>query len=129
MGPGVTLDVSSYGPFHGRHGIQDLVRGTVMLARRMARHLASQPGVHVLNEVVLNQVLVGFDGPGEDADHLTREVIGRVQQEGTCWVGGAVWKGLQVMRISVSNWSTTTADIDRSAEAIIRCFRGAQQGL
>jgi hypothetical protein len=25
------------------------------------------------------------------------------------------------MRVSVSNWRTTEADIDRSAEAILRC--------
>jgi hypothetical protein len=27
------------------------------------------------------------------------------------------------MRISVSNWSTTADDIDRSADAILRCAR------
>ena len=50
----------------------------------------------------------------------TREVIVRVQAEGTCWAGGAVWQGQQAMRISVSNWSTTEADVDRSVEAILR---------
>jgi hypothetical protein len=44
-----------------------------------------------------------------------------VQQEGTCWLGGTTWHGLAAMRISVSNWSTTEEDIDRSAEAILRC--------
>jgi hypothetical protein len=51
-------------------------------------------------------------------------VIAKVQAEGTCWAGGAVWQGKQAMRIAVSNWSTTEADIDRSADAMVSCHRG-----
>ncbi len=106
----------------GRDGIADLVRRTCALARRMAERLSRVEGVTILNEVVLNQVLARFSGAGgADPDALTRDVIARVQAEGTCWAGGAVWQGQQVMRISVSNWSTTEADIDRSADAIIDC--------
>ncbi|MGZ3480446.1 MAG: hypothetical protein ACXU81_08855, partial [Myxococcaceae bacterium] len=54
------------------------------------------------------------------ADAFTREVIGRVQADGTCWLGGSKWKGLDVMRISVSGWNTTEADVDRSVSAILR---------
>jgi threonine aldolase len=72
-------------------------------------------GHDVLNDVVLNQVLVGF-GDGE----ATRRVIKAVQNEGTCWCGGTEWHGRAAMRISVSSWATTEADIDRSADAIIR---------
>jgi hypothetical protein len=50
-------------------------------------------------------------------------VIASVQAEGTCWAGGAFWQGQQAMRISVSNWSTTEADIDRSADAILACYQ------
>lgn len=39
----------------------------------------------------------------------------------TCWLGGTTWNGEPAMRISVSGWSTTGADIDRSADAILRC--------
>jgi glutamate/tyrosine decarboxylase-like PLP-dependent enzyme len=110
----------------GRAGITGLVRGNCALARRMAGRLARDPGVRVLNEVVLNQVLVQFDGGTPHADQTTRGVIARVQADGTCWAGGAAWQGRQVMRISVSNWSTTEADIDRSADAILRCFHEAR---
>ncbi|MGE0460733.1 MAG: aspartate aminotransferase family protein [Vicinamibacterales bacterium] len=110
----------------GREGIADLVRRSCALARRMAGRLPEQPGVSVLNEVALNQVLVQFAGaPGRSPDDTTRDVIARVQADGTCWAGGAVWQGRQVMRISVSNWSTTEDDIDRSADAILRCHREA----
>jgi len=110
----------------GREGIADLVRRSCALARHMAGRLSGQPGVTVLNDVVLNQVLVRYSGaPGTSPDDTTREVIARVQAEGTCWAGGAIWQGHQVMRISVSNWSTTEDDIDRSADAILRCHREA----
>ena len=62
-------------------------------------------------------------GPGADAaagDEYTREVIRRVQADGTCWLSGTTWRGQAAMRISVSNWSTTEADVDRSAAAIRR---------
>jgi hypothetical protein len=56
---------------------------------------------------------------GADADALTRAMIARVQQDGTCWAGGTSWHGMTAMRISVSNWSTTEKDIDRSADSIL----------
>jgi glutamate/tyrosine decarboxylase-like PLP-dependent enzyme len=101
----------------GRDGIAAIVRGNCALARRMADRLALQPGIRILNDVVLNQVLVQFRD-----DATTSRVIAAVQAEGTCWAGGALWRNQQVMRISVSNWSTTEEDIDQSADAILRCF-------
>jgi glutamate/tyrosine decarboxylase-like PLP-dependent enzyme len=105
----------------GRDGIRQMVLRNCMLAQRMADALRRESGVEILNEVVLNQVLVRF----ADSDRTTRDVIARVQADGTCWAGGAHWHGRDVMRISVSNWSTTEADIDRSADAILRAFRAS----
>ena len=101
----------------GANGIAAIVRRNCALARRMADRLKAS-GVTVLNDVVLNQVLVQFGD-----EETTRKVIEEVQAEGTCWAGGALWQGQQVMRIAVSNWSTTEADIDRSADAMLRCYR------
>ncbi len=106
----------------GRDGIAGLVRRNCALARRMAERLLREPGVTILNEVVLNQVLVRFG-----TDDTTKDVIARVQAEGTCWAGGAFWQGRRAMRISVSNWSTTEADIDRSADAIVACYKQATE--
>ncbi len=64
-----------------------------------------------------------------EGDSFTRAVIARVQDEGTCWLGPTVWRDLAAMRISVSNWSTTEADADRSVQAIIEAFRGARATL
>lgn len=102
----------------GRDGIADIVRRNCALARRMADRLSKERDIRILNDVVLNQVLVQFKD-----DATTTKVIAAVQAEGTCWAGGALWQGTQVMRISVSNWSTTEADIDQSADAMIRCFK------
>ena len=55
---------------------------------------------------------------GDDA--TTRQVIARVQADGTCWCGGTVWQGRAAMRISVSSWATTEADVERSLAAILR---------
>jgi glutamate/tyrosine decarboxylase-like PLP-dependent enzyme len=106
----------------GRAGVADLVVRSCRIAGRMAVGLASEPGVEILNDVTLNQVLVRF---GDD-DALTREVVRLVQEDGTCWLGGSLWRGRAVMRISVSSWATTDEDADRSVDAILRCWRSAR---
>jgi hypothetical protein len=79
----------------------------------------------VLNDVVLNQALVRVSAPGRDADALTRDVMARVQADGTCWLGGTTWHGMAAIRVSVSSWTTTDDDADRSAEAILRAVDAA----
>jgi glutamate/tyrosine decarboxylase-like PLP-dependent enzyme len=108
----------------GRNGVAEMVERCSALALRMAERLGAAPGVKILNDVVLNQVLVRFEPPGGgDADAFTDGVIAEVQRDGTCWLGGTSWHGLAAMRVSVSNWSTTEADIDRSAAAILDAAR------
>jgi glutamate/tyrosine decarboxylase-like PLP-dependent enzyme len=106
----------------GRDGLAALIERCCVLARRMADRLAAEPGIEILNDVVLNQVLVRFTAGGDEqaADARTREVVAAVQRDGTCWLGGTTWHGFAAMRVSVSNWRTTEADIDRSADAIVR---------
>ncbi|GAB1401089.1 hypothetical protein MASR1M66_25610 [Aminivibrio sp.] len=78
--------------------------------------------------MVLNQVLVEFLPAGKaDDGTFTPLVMAAIQKEGTCWAGGSLWKGRPVMRISVSNWSTTDTDICISAEAIRRVLAGTNQ--
>ena len=111
----------------GRSGFVELIERDCRLARRMAAALGAGRGVSILNDVVLNQVLVRFDAERDDpdgsiGDARTREVIAAVQREGTCWLGGTTWAGRAAMRISISGWQTTDADIDRSAAAILGCL-------
>jgi len=86
-------------------------------AQRFADGLRSE-GYTILNQVVLNQVLVSF-GDSERTERVTQAV----QEEGTCWCGRTEWQGHTAMRISVSNWMTTEADVKQSLEAIIRAAR------
>jgi glutamate/tyrosine decarboxylase-like PLP-dependent enzyme len=101
----------------GRSGLADLVDRCCRLAAQIADRLSTRAGIRVLNEVVLNQVLVRFEAA--DGANITPAVIDGVQRDGTCWCGPTGWQGQPAMRISVSNWSTTSADIDRSAAAIL----------
>ena len=112
----------------GRSGVAEIVDRCCAHARRFAELLAVEPDVVVLNDVVLNQVLVRFLAPGgseEDHDARTRAVIAAVQSNGTCWLGGSIWRGLAVMRISVSNYATTDADVEASVASIISAARAA----
>ena len=103
----------------GRSGLAELIERNCRLAKRFAEGLR-QSGFTVLNDVVLNQVLVSFGSP-----ETTRRVIAEVQSEGTCWCGGTEWHGHAAMRISVSSWATTEADVDASLKAIARIAKRA----
>ncbi len=103
----------------GRDGVAELVDRCCHLARRFAAGLEAG-GAEVVNDVVLNQVLVGFGD-----DERTDRVIEEVQRDGTCWLGGTTWRGRRLMRISVSNWATTEDDVDVSVGAILRAAAAA----
>ena len=109
----------------GREGIAAMVSRHCAQARRFADRLGQDPSIEIMNDVVLNQVAVklGRDMEGERSDALTLKTIARIQSEGECFVGGALWRGRQIIRISVIGAPTTDADIDRSAEAILRAWR------
>ena len=105
----------------GRDGIAELVERDCAVASLIASEVAKVPGARVLNDVVLNQVLLRFEpraGDARGADDFTAAVIRRVQEQGEIWLGGSRWKDQQVMRVSVSGWSTSLADAERSAAAI-----------
>ncbi|KQZ79131.1 pyridoxal-dependent decarboxylase [Mesorhizobium sp. Root157] len=112
----------------GRQGVAELVDRHCTLAALMAGLLRAEPGVAILNEVVLNQVLVRFGDaePADTGDKLTLSTIERLQQDGTCFAGVAKWRDRWAMRLSVIGYSTTEDDIRRSAEAILQCWRDAR---
>ena len=98
----------------GRDGLAELIERNCRQAQRFAEGLAAA-GHEVLNEVVLNQVVVAFGAP-----ERTLRVVGALQEDGTCWCGNTVWHGRTAMRISVSNWSTTDADVERCLATMLR---------
>jgi glutamate/tyrosine decarboxylase-like PLP-dependent enzyme len=113
----------------GRSGIAAMVERHCEVARVMSRMLAAEPGIEILNDVVLNQLIVRFGSTeaSERGDLLTRDTISRIQADGECFAGGAVWRGRHVMRLSVISWETNVAEGKRRAEAIIRAWRIAKQ--
>jgi glutamate/tyrosine decarboxylase-like PLP-dependent enzyme len=103
----------------GRSGVAALIERCCALARRLAERVDGE--IEVLNDVVLNQVLLHFGD-----DDTTDAVVAALQSEGTFWAGGTRWRGRAAMRFSVSNWSTTEADIDRCAEVMLSAARRAR---
>jgi glutamate/tyrosine decarboxylase-like PLP-dependent enzyme len=101
----------------GRPGLEEMIERSCNLAARFAEGL-SRAGYTILNHVELNQVLVSFGDSGKN-----QRVMDAIANDGTCWCSGTEWNGNRVMRISVSSWATTEADIDRSLDAIVRIAR------
>jgi len=97
----------------GRAGVAALVERCCAHATAFARALAAA-GCTIHNDVVLNQVVVGFG----DAER-TRRVIAAIQDDGTLWCGPTVWQGHTAARLSVSSWATTEADVTKSIAAIV----------
>ena len=100
----------------GRSGVAAMIDRCCEHAQRIADRLAQADGVEIVNDVVLNQVLVRF----ADDDAVTAAVIDRAQRDGTCYPSPSTFRGRAVMRISIVGWQTTTQDIDRSTDAILR---------
>jgi glutamate/tyrosine decarboxylase-like PLP-dependent enzyme len=105
----------------GRSGLAEMIDRCCRCAQSFADGL-STAGFEILNDVVLNQALVSFGAP-----EATQRVIAAIQEDGACWCGGTVWQGRHAMRISVSSWVTTEADVDRSLEAILRIARATSR--
>ena len=101
----------------GQSGVAQLVERSCGHARTLAAALESG-GLVVHNDVVLNQILVGCADDSE-----TEALVHAVQHDGRIWCGGSVWHGRPVMRVSVSSWATSDADIDLAAETILELAR------
>ena len=108
----------------GRLGVAAIVEHTAANARRFAAALAASGHAEIVNDVVLNQVLVRWLPPaGRAPDDFNDRVVAAVQADGTAYVGGTTWGGERLMRISVSDWATDEADVDRTVAAMLRCAR------
>ncbi len=103
----------------GRSGVAELVERLCRNAGTLADGLRELPGASVLNDVVFTQVCAAF---GDDVN--TERVVQRVLADGTTWMSGSTWRGRRVMRISVSNWSTSDRDVERALDAVRRALTG-----
>jgi glutamate/tyrosine decarboxylase-like PLP-dependent enzyme len=96
----------------GRSGVAALVERCCAAADRFAGEIGELPGVEILNDVVLNQVLFRFE-----SDARTDDVLRAVQDSGAVWMSGTTWDGRKAIRLSVSNWKTGDEEIDLAVEA------------
>jgi len=103
----------------GRSGVAELVERLCRHASTFAAGLGEIEGATVLNDVVFTQVCATF---GSDA--RTQEVVRRLLADGTAWMTGSTWHDQSVLRISVSNWSTTENDVERSLDAVRKAVIG-----
>jgi glutamate/tyrosine decarboxylase-like PLP-dependent enzyme len=101
----------------GRSGVIALVDGLVANAQALADGLSGLPGVRVLNDVVFTQVSLSFE-----SDQVTRDVTARLIADGAIWMSGSRWQGHDILRISVSNWSTDADDVEFSVAAVERAI-------
>jgi glutamate/tyrosine decarboxylase-like PLP-dependent enzyme len=99
----------------GRSGVADLVDRLAAHARVLAEGIAAIPEAEILNDVVYTQVCAAFGD-----DQRTQEVTARLLAEGTVWMSGSRWRGRDVLRVSVSNWSTDADDVTASVNAVRR---------
>jgi len=99
----------------GRQGVADLIERLCEHAQAFAEGVARIPGAQVLNDVVYTQVCAAFGD-----DEQTRHTIQRLLEDGSAWMSGSTWQGRAVLRISVSNWSTTPEDVATSLAALRR---------
>jgi glutamate/tyrosine decarboxylase-like PLP-dependent enzyme len=102
----------------GRKGIADLVERCCGHADRLVRGIGALPGAEIVATPTINQGLVRFLSRDGDHGRFTDEVIHRIQAQGVAWFGGATWRGMRVMRVSVCNWRTTEDDVERTIESV-----------
>lgn len=107
----------------GKQGIDELVTGFHERAVQFADEISMVEGFQVTNEVVFNQLVVQCQ-----SDELTTAVLKQIQEQRECWVGGAVWKGRKVIRVSVSAWTTTAADISRTVRSFGKAYADVTSG-
>jgi glutamate/tyrosine decarboxylase-like PLP-dependent enzyme len=102
----------------GRSGIADIVDRCCAHAARVVAGIGDLAGAEIVARPIINQGLVRFLAPDCNHDRQTDDVIRRIQAKGVAWFGGATWRGMRVMRISVCNWATTDRDIEQTIASV-----------
>jgi len=102
----------------GRSGIGAIVDRCCAHADRLVKAIGALPGAEIVAAPTINQGLVRFLSADGDHDRATDAVIRRIEAEGVAWFGGATWRGMRVMRISVCNWRTTDRDVEQALDAV-----------
>jgi glutamate/tyrosine decarboxylase-like PLP-dependent enzyme len=112
----------------GRRGIAALVERSCRHAHTLVTRIGALPGAAVVWVPQVNQGLVRFLDPSPgatetDHDRRTDAVIAAIRETGEAFFGGTTWRGQRCMRVSVCNWQTTDADLDRAVAAVQQALK------
>jgi glutamate/tyrosine decarboxylase-like PLP-dependent enzyme len=111
----------------GRTGLREMVERDCDCAKQIVDGLSQLDGVEVLCRPIINQGLVAFlDPDGKPSDQWNDRMIAAVAKEGTSFFSGTTWNGRRAMRISVSNWQTSSEDVSRTLAGVRRAMQAAR---
>lgn len=96
----------------GKNGIDEMILTMHQRAKQFAEEISKIRGFYVENDIVFNQVIVRCV-----SDEITERVLSTIQKLRECWLGGSMWFGKKVMRVSICSWATTENDISRSVQS------------
>ena len=112
----------------GRQGIADLVERCCKHVHSIVTGIGKLEGAEMLWEPTINQGLVRFldrseNASEEDHDRHTDAVIAAILETGEAFFQGTTWRGRRAMRVSVCNWRTSDADVERVVNVVERVLR------
>ncbi len=112
----------------GRAGVAELVERNSRQAGELVTRIGALPHARAVAVSEMNQGLVRFHDPrpgATEADHdrRTDAVMAAINASGEAYFTGTTWRGMRCMRVSVSCWRTTQADVDRAVAAAATALR------
>lgn len=114
----------------GTSGIAELIERTCAHAHALVTRIGSLSQAQMLWEPQINQGLVRFLHPGKNAteqdhDAFTDHIMAEILKSGEAFFTGTTWRSRRAMRVSVSNWQTSAADVERVCQCVSRVLEKA----
>ncbi|WP_043707288.1 pyridoxal phosphate-dependent decarboxylase family protein [Tenacibaculum ovolyticum] len=111
------IELWSIMKYLGKNGIDEMILTMHKRAKQFTEEIVKIEGFYVENDVVFNQVIVRCN-----SDEITEQVLSNVQMLRECWLGGSVWFGKKIMRVSICSWATTEKDILKSVKSFAKAL-------
>lgn len=112
------IELWSIMKYLGKNGIDEMIRTMNQRANQFAEEIGQVKGFYVENDIVFNQVIVRCD-----SDKITEQALSNIQMLRECWLGGSMWFGRKVMRVSICSWATTENDISKSVKSFEKALK------
>ena len=112
------IELWSIMKYLGKNGIDEMILTMKQRANQFAKEISEVKGFYVENDIVFNQVIVRCD-----SDKITEQALSNIQMLRECWLGGSIWFGKKVMRVSICSWATTESDISKSVKSFEKALK------